>query len=168
VVGEPFALAPWLEQQDRETGGLFHVERTERLSRVQKLSDSVLERIAAIIPVTPVTLACAAIQSFDGDYIAHDSLIARMGEMRDVLRELNARVIHREGSAEEIFDRAWRMLEMRRVLVRVGAGYSVMPGNRPLVSYYANSISHLLGPFAEAVRERDQLPALAAGTISVV
>jgi len=168
VVGEPFALAPWLEQQDRETGGLFDIERTERLSRVQMLSDSVLERIAAIIPVTPVTLACAAIQSFDGDYIAHDSLIARMGEMRDVLRELNARVIYREGSAEEIFDRAWRMLKMRRVLVRVGAGYSVMAGNRPLVSYYANSISHLLGPFAEAVRDRDQLPALAAGTISVV
>jgi glycerol-3-phosphate O-acyltransferase len=168
VIGEPFALAPWLEQQDRETGGLFDVERTERLSRVQQLSDSVLERIAAIIPVTPVTLACAAIQSFDGDYIAHDLLIARMSEMRDVLRELNARVIHREGTAEEIFDRAWRMLKMRRVLVRVGAGYSVMSGNRPLVSYYANSISHLLGPFAEGVRERDQLPALAAGTISVL
>jgi glycerol-3-phosphate O-acyltransferase len=95
-------------------------------------------------------------------------LIARVSEMRDVLRELNARVIHREGSAEEIFDRAWRMLKMRRVLVRVGAGYSVMSGNRALVSYYANSISHLLGPFAQAVRERDQLPALAAGTISVL
>ena len=168
VIGEPFALAPWFEQQDRETGALFDVDRTERLSRVQQLSDSVLERIAAIIPVTPVTLACAAIQSFDGDYIAHDLLIARMSEMRDVLRELNARVIHREGSVEEIFDRAWRMLSMRRVLVRVGAGYSVMYGNRALVSYYANSISHLLGPFAQAVRERDQLPALAAGAIGAL
>ena len=165
VIGEPFSLAPWLEQQDLETGGLFTIDRAERLARVQTLSDSVLERIAAIIPVTPVTLACAAVQSFDGDFIAHDRLIARMGEMRDVLRELNARVIHHEGSVDDIFDRAWRMLKMRRILVRVGAGYSVLPGNRPLVSYYANSISHLLGPFAEGVRERDQLPALAAGTI---
>src|SRR6267378_4251752 len=165
VIGEPFSLAPWLEQQDLETGGLFTIDRAERLARVQTLSDSVLERIAAIIPVTPVTLACAAVQSFDGDFIAHDQLIARMGEMRDVLRELNARVIHHEGSVDEIFDRAWRMLQLRRILVRVGAGYSVLPGNRPLVSYYANSISHLLGPFAEGVRERDQLPALAAGTI---
>jgi glycerol-3-phosphate O-acyltransferase len=168
VIGEPFPLAPWFEQQDRETGGLFDVERTERLSRVQALSDSVLERIAAIIPVTPVALACAAIQSFDGDFISHEALIARMSDMRDVLRELNARVIHREASVEELFDRAWRMLKMRRVLVRVGAGYSVMSGNRPLVSYYANSISHLLGPFAEGVRERDQLPALAAGTIGAI
>jgi hypothetical protein len=86
-----------------------------------------------------------------------------MAEMRDVLRELNARVIYSEGSVNEIFDRAWRMLGMRRILVRVGDGYSVLEGNRPLVSYYANSISHLLGPFAEGVRERDRLPALAHG-----
>jgi glycerol-3-phosphate O-acyltransferase len=165
VIGEPFPLAPWLEQQERETGGLFAIDRAERLARVQTLSDSVLETIAAIIPVTPVTLACAAVQSFDGDFISHEQLIARMSEMRDVLGELNARLVHREGSVEEIFDRAWRMLKMRRMLVRVGEGYSVMPGNRPLVSYYANSIVHLLGPFAEGVRERDMLPALAAGMV---
>ena len=163
VIGEPFPLASWLDREDRDTGGLFELERTERLSRVQLLSDSVLERIASIVPVTPVSLACAAIQSFDGDFISHDQLLGRMSEMRDVLTELNARVIHREGSVEEIFDRAWRMLQMRRILVMVGAGYSVLPGSRPLVSYYANSISHLLGPFAEGVRQRDRLPALEAG-----
>ena len=97
VIGDPFPLAPWLEREDRDTGGLFDLERTERLARVQLLSDSVLERIAAIVPVTPVSLACAAIQSFDGDFISHDQLLARMSEMRDVLTELNARVIHREG-----------------------------------------------------------------------
>jgi glycerol-3-phosphate O-acyltransferase len=167
VIGDAFPLSPWLDREDRDTGGLFELERTERLARVQLLSDSVLERIAAIVPVTPVSLACAAKQSFDGDFISHDQLLARMSEMRDVLTELNARVIHREGSVEEIFDRAWRMLQMRRILVRVGAGYSVLPGNRPLVSYYANSISHLLGPFADGVRERDQLPALAAGTVTI-
>jgi glycerol-3-phosphate O-acyltransferase len=165
VIGQPIPIAPWLDQQDRETGGIFGIPRPDRLARLQLLSDSVLERIAAIIPVTPVTLACAAIQSFDGDFIAHDQLLLRMGEMRDVLRELNARVIHREGSVEEIFDRAWRMLRMRRIIVRVGNGYAILPGNRILMSYYANSISHLLGPFAAGVRERDLLPALAASQI---
>jgi glycerol-3-phosphate O-acyltransferase len=165
VVGEPFAIAPWLEEQDRITGGLFAIERAERLSRVQALSDSVLEKIAAIVPVTSVTLACAAIQSFDGDFVSHQQLITRMSEMRDVLRELNARVIYREGTVEEIFDRAWRMLDMRRIMVRVGDGYSILPGNRPLISYYANSVSHLLGPFTDGVRQRDRLPALAAGIL---
>ncbi len=165
VIGEPFSIQPWLDQQDRETGDFFAISRAERLARLQLLSDSVLARIAAIIPVTPVTLACAAIQSFDGDFIAHEQLLSRMSEMREVLKELNARVIHREGGIDEVFDRAWRMLRMRRILVRVGNGYAVLPGNRILVSYYANSISHLLGPFADGVRERDLLPALAASAI---
>jgi glycerol-3-phosphate O-acyltransferase len=163
VIGEPISIEPWLSEHDRATGGLFDIPRADRLARVQLLSDSVLERIAAIVPVTPVTLACAALQSFDGDFISHKQLLARMVEMREVLHELNARVIHREGSVDDIFDRAWRMLRMRRILVRVGEGYAILPSNRPLISYYANSISHLLGPFAEGVRERDRLPALEAG-----
>jgi len=163
VIGEPFPIEAWLDEQDRETGGIFEIARADRLARVQLLSDSVLEKIAAIVPVTPVTLACAALQSFDGDFISHIRLLSRMGEMREVLQELNARVIHREGTVDDIFDRAWRMLRMRRILVRVGDGYAILPGNRPLLSYYANSISHLLGPFAEGVRKRDRLPALEVG-----
>ncbi len=162
VIGEPVPIEPWLTEQDRETGGLFALPRADRLARVQLLSDAVLERIAAIVPVTPVTLACAALQSFDGDFISHKQLLSRMADMREVLDELNARVIHREGTVDDIFDRAWRMLRMRRILVRVGEGYAILPANRPLISYYANSISHLLGPFAEGVRERDSLPALSA------
>ena len=34
----------------------------------------------------------------------------------------------------------------------------VLPDNRKLISYYANSIAHLLGPFEQGVRERDSLP----------
>src|SRR5207237_9471715 len=63
VIGEPFPLASWLDEQDRITEGIFAIARPERLARVQALADSVLEKIAAIIPVTSVTLACAAIQS---------------------------------------------------------------------------------------------------------
>ncbi len=160
VIGEPIPLSPWLEAQDGGTGGLFALARADRLQRVQVLADSVLARIAAIIPVTPVTLACAALQTFDGDFVTHADLISRMDEMREVLQELNARVVHREGAIQEVFDRAWRMLKMRKILVRAGSGYAILPGNRALVSYYANSIGHLLGPFATAVRARDALPSL--------
>jgi glycerol-3-phosphate O-acyltransferase len=162
VIGEPFPLEPWLDAEDRQTGGFFGLDRHERLQRIQLLADAAMERVGAIIPVTPVTLACAALQSFDGDFVTHTLLLARMTEMRDVLGELNARVIHREGPIQEVFDRAWRMLRMRRMLVKVGSGYAILPGNRPLVSYYANSISHLLGPFSEGVRARDRLPAFTA------
>lgn len=163
VIGEPYPVAAWLDEQARRGDDVFAIDRAQRLAQVQLLADQILEKIAAQVPVTPVTLACAALQSFDGDFVSHAQLIDRMSEMRDVLRELNGRVIHREGSTQEIFDRAWRMLSMRRMLVKSGSGYAILPGNRPLISYYANSIAHLLGPFAAGVRERDSLPFLEAG-----
>jgi len=160
TIGDPVHLKPWLDAQDASGESLFELPRHERLAHVQTLCDEMMSKIGSIIPVTPVTLACAAIQSLDSDFIAKEKLIERMSDMRDVLAELNARTIRAEGPIEETFDRAWKMLSMRRMLVDVGDGYAVMPRNRGLVSYYANSIAHLLGPFANGVRLRDTLPAL--------
>jgi glycerol-3-phosphate O-acyltransferase len=126
---------------------------------VQSFCDEILHRIGQVIPVTPVPLACAAIQSFDAEFIPRTALLARMEELRDVLVELNGRVVRADRDIAETFDRAYRMLRMRKVLARAGDGFAVLPRGRPLVSYYANSIVHLLGPFSAAVRDRDALPA---------
>ena len=160
TIGGPVALAPWFEAQAETGEDLFDLPRHERLALVQELCDDMMQRIGDIIPVTPVTLACAAIQSLDSDFIARARLIERMSDMRDVLSELNARTIRADGPIEDIFERALKMLAMRRMLVESGDGYAVLPANRQLVSYYANSIAHLLGPFEEGVRKRDTLPAL--------
>ena len=47
---------------------------------------------------------------------------------------------------------------MRRVIARTGDGFLILPKGRELISYYANSVSHLLGEFEAAVRARDALP----------
>jgi glycerol-3-phosphate O-acyltransferase len=156
VIGRPMPLGPWFALQS----DLFDVPRPERLGRVQRLADRVLARIGSLMPVTPVPLACAAIQSLGKDFISHRELVTRMAELRDVLVELNARVLRADRDIEETFERAFKMLAMRRVLVPEGNGYVVLPRNRSLVSYYANSVAHLLGPFEAAVRARDSLPAL--------
>jgi glycerol-3-phosphate O-acyltransferase len=158
VVGAPVPLDPWFAA-NRE---LFSLPKPERLARVQSLCDGLLERVGALIPVTPVPLVCAAIQSFDAEFIERADLLERIDEMRGVLRALNAGVVRQDRTAEEVFDRGYRMLRMRRVIARTGTGYLVLPRGRPLVSYYANSVAHLLGGFTQAVRARDALPALAA------
>ena len=161
IVGAPISLAEWFAGEP----ALFALPKPERLARVQTLCDSVMSRIGELVPVTPVPLACAAIQSFDRDFIPRQALLDRMAEMRDALVELNGRVLRRERDIEEVFDRAWRMLRMRRVLVAEGDGYVVLPRNRELVSYYANSIAHLLGPFESGIRARDALPATTAANV---
>src|SRR5258705_8652834 len=157
VVGAPIPLAPWFAA-NRD---LFSLPKPDRLARVQTLCDDLLERVGALIPVTSVPLVCAAIQSFDAEFVEKDRLLERIDEMREVLRELNAGVVRQDRTAEEVFDRAYRMLRMRKVIARTGTGYLVLPRGRPLVSYYANSVAHLLGGFTQAVRARDALPALA-------
>jgi glycerol-3-phosphate O-acyltransferase len=158
VVGAPIPLGPWFAGQPE----LFQLERTDRLARVQRLCDDLLGVVGQLIPVTAVPLVCAAIQSFDQEHIPRNALIERLDEMQAALRELNARGLRDDRSSEEVLARAWRMLRMRRVLARTTDGYLVLPRGRPLVSYYANSIAHLLGPFVAAVQARDSLPAMAA------
>ena len=157
TIGRPIPLEPWF----RDNADLFELPKTERRGRVQSLCDDVMSRIGELIPVTPVPLACAAIQSLDRDFISRAQLIERMGDLRDVILELNGRVIRHDRSMDETFERAWRMLRLRHVLGESGQGFAVLPRGRELISYYANSIAHLLGPFTDAVRARDTLPAAA-------
>jgi glycerol-3-phosphate O-acyltransferase len=154
MIGAPIPLGPWYGSQP----DLFSIPRPERLALVSELTDRIMERIGALIPVTPVPLVCAAIQSLGGELISRDKLLARIAEMRDELVELNARVVRADRDVEELLALALRMLEMRRVVLPQGDGYLVLPRGRELVSYYANSIAHLLGPYAASVRARDALP----------
>jgi glycerol-3-phosphate O-acyltransferase len=157
VVGAPVPLAGWFASH----ADLFALEKHARLGVVQTLCDELLVKVGRLVPVTPVPLVCAAVQSFDSDYIPRTALLDRIEEMHGVLSELNARDLHADRTGAETFDRAWRMLRMRHVLGETGDGYLVLPRGRPLVSYYANSVAHLLGPFVEAVQARDALPAMA-------
>ncbi len=158
VIGEPIPVKPWLDAL--ATGGtpLFDRPRSERLGAVQEFCDRMMERIGAIIPVTPVPLACAALQTFDADFVPRQRLLDRMAELRDALVEREARLLRADCRVEEVWDRAYRMLRMRRVVARAGEGYLILPRGRELVSYYANSIAHLCGEFESAVKARDQLP----------
>lgn len=158
TIGAPVRVSAWLDTLDAEGVDLFALPRAERLPRVQAFGDAMLTRIGAIIPVTPVPLACAALQSFDADFITRESLLERMASMRDVLTEFNGRVVRADRDITETFERAYRMLRLRRMVARSGNGYIVLPRGRALITYYANSIVHLLGPFAAGVRERDALP----------
>ena len=158
VVGEPVPVAPWLSDVAAEGTPLFDRPRPERLEEVQRFTDSMMRRIGAIVPVTAVPLTCAALQTFDAEYIPSDRLMARIEELRDVLVAQGAEVVEPAREAHDTFERAYRMLEMRRVLSKQGDAYVILPRGRELISYYANGISHLCGGFEATVRQRDALP----------
>jgi glycerol-3-phosphate O-acyltransferase len=162
VVGDPIALAPWFRGQEEAGRGLFTLERTQRLRAVQELADDSMRRVGEIIPVTSVPLVCAAIQTFDAEFISRSALVERVKEVRVSLLESARRVLRPEEDVGELLDRAYELLRVRRAVAKEGSGYIVLPRGRELISYYANSISHLLGEFETSVRTRDALPVYAA------
>jgi glycerol-3-phosphate O-acyltransferase len=158
VIGAPYSVAGWYDELVRRGVDVFALTRSERLGQVQSLCDEAMRRVGALVPVTSVCLTCAALQTFDAEFVPEAALLERIGDVRDALLASGAFVLHAEHRSEDVLARAYRMLEMRRVVARTPEGFLVLPKGRPLISFYANSIEHLLGPFAEGVRRRDALP----------
>jgi len=89
-----------------------------------------------------------------------------MDDLRDRLGEFSAKVVRQELPITEVWERAWRMLAMRRLVVSEGENLVILPGERPLLEYYANSIRHLLpaeltANFSPADEADSTLPRLA-------
>ncbi len=139
----PISVRSWLGEQP---AGILELPRAERLPHLQRLADLVMCRIGAVIPVTPVPLAAAALLSFDSSLISEAELIERLEGLRERLGEINAKVVRSELPVAEVWDRAWRTFRARRWVVREGGNLIVLPDSRPLLEYYANGIRHLLPP----------------------
>jgi glycerol-3-phosphate O-acyltransferase len=141
--GTPISVREWLAAQPP---GILALPKPERLPHVQRLAELAMERIGQIIPVTPVPLAAAALLSFGTSVVPRTRLLERLDELRDQLTEFNARVVRAELPIAEVWQRAWRMLRMRRLVLEQGDDLVILPNERPLLEYYANSIRHLLPP----------------------
>ena len=139
--GPPVSVRSWMA---RQPAGVLDLPRAERLPHVQRLADEMLGRIAAIIPVTPVALASAALLSFERETVSRAELLERMNQYRDYLVESGAKVVAPDRPIEETWERAMMMFRMRRTVFTEGDRIVVMSRERPLLEYYANSIVHLL------------------------
>ena len=161
--GTPLSLRGWLATAP---ANVLTLPKEQRLPQLERLAREMLTRIGAIIPVTPVSLAAAALLSFGQTVITKDALLERMDQLRDRLREVNGKVVRGGARIAEVWDRAWRMLRMRRLVVVDGESLVILPRGRPLLEYYANSIAHLVPirgprlPFHKAHESDPSLPRL--------
>jgi glycerol-3-phosphate O-acyltransferase len=138
----------------------------ERLPYVQELAELALRRIGEVVPVTPVPLAAAALLSLGSSVLPRRRVLERMDEIRDRLTEQAAKIVRTELPVTEVWERAWMMLSMRRLVLAQGDELVVLPSARPLLEYYANSIRHLLPTeltvaYSPAVEADTTLPRLA-------
>ncbi len=139
--GEPISVSRWLERQD---GDVLALPKDERLPHVERLAQEAMDRIAHVVPVTPVPLAAAALLSFGTSTVTETNLLERMDELRDAAIASGGVLSDPKATTDIWWQRASRMLRMRRLAISDGSIVVVMPRQRPLLEYYANSIAHLL------------------------
>ena len=138
--GTPVSVRAWTESNP----GVLEKSREERSPKLKALADSVLDSMADMMPITPVPLVAATLLSFQETVIRSTDLLERLCEYRDYLLDNDRRLSPPDLEPEEILDRAWRMLTMRHLAMRDGETIVVMPKQRPLLEFYANSVAHLL------------------------
>jgi glycerol-3-phosphate O-acyltransferase len=161
--GAPRSVRDWLATAP---AGVLDWPKERRLPELERLAREMMDRIGAIVPVTPVPLAAAAILSLGQTAISRPVLLERMDQLRDRLRDVNAKVVRGGAGIRDIWDRAWRMLKLRHLVVEDGDSLVVLPRGRPLLEYYANSIAHLLPirgprvPFHKTHELETELPRL--------
>jgi glycerol-3-phosphate O-acyltransferase len=146
--GEPVSLDEWLARHP----GVLALPRDARLSQLAGLADEVMARIAAVMPVTAVAMACASLLQDGRDSITRAEWESRLADLRFVLRGAEAHVVGGERSSADTLDRALVMLTLRRVVAPEGAGFRIDRSQEPLLRYYANSIAHFLPAPASTAR----------------
>src|SRR5207249_8943990 len=110
-----------------------------RLAELQQLAQELMGRIGAIIPVTPVPLAAAALLSFDQTVIPKAALLERMDQLRDRLHDVNAKVVRGDARILDVWDRARRMLHLRRLAVEDGDSLVGLSGRGRRLKFYSKS-----------------------------
>lgn len=144
--GEPISLDAWLARHP----GVLDLPREERLIRLAGLAQEVMERIAAVMPVTSVAMACAALLKDRSGSISRAEWESRLDDLRFVLRGADAHLVGGERPSADVLDRALVMLTLRRVVTPEAEGFRVDRAQEPLMRYYANSIAHFPGATAAA------------------
>jgi glycerol-3-phosphate O-acyltransferase len=146
--GEPVSLDEWLARHP----GVLALPRDARLSHLAGLADEVMARIAAVMPVTAVAMACASLLQDGRDSITRAEWESRLADLRFVLRGAEAHVVGGERSSADTLDRALVMLTLRHVVAPEGPGFRIDRTQEPLLRYYANSIAHFLPAPASSAR----------------
>jgi glycerol-3-phosphate O-acyltransferase len=145
--GSPLSLKEYLA-----AGGLDArtLSRKDRFAQVQALAGFLMEKIAEVIPAVPVSLVATA-------FLRHParawSELELKGEVLGLMRQLESRGAHvyvPRGDQDYAITVGLRMLTLRRLVNESGGLYTAEPGELPLLSYYANSIAHLLAPAAQS------------------
>ncbi|MCP1728260.1 glycerol-3-phosphate O-acyltransferase [Natronospira proteinivora] len=144
--GRPVSASAWCRAERLDFRAL---SRRERIEETRRFADGLMGRIAAAMPVLPVSVLSWLMlqdpeQAWRREQLEHgyQALIQALDD-----HGVDAYVPRRDAAyAVEV---GLRMLTIRKLLGADEDGYRIQEGEIPVLRYYANSIHHLVDPLAQ-------------------
>jgi glycerol-3-phosphate O-acyltransferase len=144
--GSPVSMRGYLAARGLD---LRPLAREERFAHLERLAAELMARVGAVIPVLPVPLV-ATVFLAAGAPLSELDLKARAHRLIGELEGAGAHVYIPRRDQDYAVVAGLRMLTLRRLVEERDGLFAARPEERPLLTYYANSIAHLVAGGARA------------------
>ena len=133
----------WLARNAAQVGGdLRGLDKEQRFEIIGRLAQDVMEEIARLVPVLPVSLIATVLLEAEQP-IDELELKARAASLMGHFEARGAKIYVPRGDRDYAFHVGLRMLALRRLVAETDGLYAVVATDRPVLAYYANAIAHL-------------------------
>ena len=133
--GRPVSLRDWMNERSLGAGGL---------DDVKPLAEDMMQRIGNITPILPVALVTTLVVADPQRDYSSLALKADVLALLEKLQSSGRRVYIPRSNYNYAVDVGVRMLTMRGALIESDGWLRANPSEMRLLTYYANSIAHLL------------------------
>lgn len=139
--GSPVSMR---EYSNRRGVDFKELKKEEFFKEVENLANELMEKIGEVIPVLPVSLVSTVFLTNEKNPMSELEVKAKTFELMKVLEESGAKVYIPRSDRDYAVTVGLRMLTLRDLVTEEEGMYHANPEERDLLSYYANSIAHLI------------------------
>ena len=147
-IGTPISMRGFCRERGLRPSELG---REDRFAAVGEVADELMASLSKVIPVVPVSVVATVFQTTSKALTEFELKAAAQNLMAD-LESRGVRIYIPRQDREYSIDVGLRMLTLRHIVEEKNGLYSVVPEERTILAYYANSIAHYLqGTISSAV-----------------
>ncbi len=139
--GRPISLNAWCEEHAATFAGQ---SRAQVFSNVDQFGRALMEQVGAAVPVLPVALVASVLEKAGEAGLDGLELKSRIFTLIVTLEKAGAHIHLPRADLDYAISTGLRMLTLRHIVQAKEGAYRVVEDNADLITYYANSIRHLL------------------------
>jgi glycerol-3-phosphate O-acyltransferase len=139
--GRPISLGAYLSERGIVPGAL---DREGRFPVVEALGRHLMHEIGRVVPVPPIPLVASLFAQSPETYQTGEELAVAMDALAARLRAVGATLQLPGDDLSSALKAGLRTLVRRGLIEREAGGFVVAAGECDLLTYYANSIAHLI------------------------